>query len=169
MVCQGILFVIFRAPRFKGFQQQDSHELLRHLMDGMKAEEIKVSPCVQLVHLQYQSYHIIVITTASVTTVAAAMTDVTTAGITAADITTARSPVIPASTSADVATTTIITTRQVTRARPIARIWKGGVHFLCQLTEESVFVTPILQLGSGGGRCKQPSGVRGRAPEANTF
>ena len=42
MVCQGILFVVFRAPRFKGFQQQDSHELLRHLMDGMKAEEIKV-------------------------------------------------------------------------------------------------------------------------------
>ncbi|XP_013383302.1 ubiquitin carboxyl-terminal hydrolase 16-like isoform X2 [Lingula anatina] len=30
-----------KAPRFKGFQQQDSHELLRHLLDGMKTEEIK--------------------------------------------------------------------------------------------------------------------------------
>ena len=49
-VYQRILCVVFRAPRFKGFQQQDSHELLRHLMDGMKAEEIKVS--LQLVHLQ---------------------------------------------------------------------------------------------------------------------
>ena len=37
-VCCG-----YRAPRFKGFQQQDSHELLRHLMDGMKAEEVKVT------------------------------------------------------------------------------------------------------------------------------
>ncbi len=34
--------VLCRAPRFKGFQQQDSHELLRHLLDGMKAEEVKV-------------------------------------------------------------------------------------------------------------------------------
>ena len=34
---------LFRTPRFKGFQQQDSHELLRHLLDGMKAEEVKVS------------------------------------------------------------------------------------------------------------------------------
>jgi len=31
-----------RAPRFKGFQQQDSHELLHYLLDGVKAEEIKV-------------------------------------------------------------------------------------------------------------------------------
>ena len=37
------LFVYFRAPRFKGFQQQDSQELLRHLLDGIKAEEVKVS------------------------------------------------------------------------------------------------------------------------------
>lgn len=33
---------MIRAPRFKGYQQQDSHELLRYLLDGMKAEEIKV-------------------------------------------------------------------------------------------------------------------------------
>ena len=38
-----------RAPRFKGFQQQDSHELLRHLLDGMKAEEIRVSVAMQTV------------------------------------------------------------------------------------------------------------------------
>ncbi|XP_041461940.1 ubiquitin carboxyl-terminal hydrolase 16-like isoform X4 [Lytechinus variegatus] len=30
-----------KASRFKGYQQQDSHELLRYLLDGMKAEEIK--------------------------------------------------------------------------------------------------------------------------------
>ncbi|XP_071485111.1 ubiquitin carboxyl-terminal hydrolase 16-like, partial [Diadema antillarum] len=30
-----------KAARFKGYQQQDSHELLRYLLDGMKAEEIK--------------------------------------------------------------------------------------------------------------------------------
>nr|XP_054484421.1 ubiquitin carboxyl-terminal hydrolase 16-like isoform X3 [Agelaius phoeniceus] len=32
-----------RAIRFKGYQQQDSHELLRYLLDGMRAEEIQVS------------------------------------------------------------------------------------------------------------------------------
>ena len=42
--CLVMLFVFNRAPRFKGFQQQDSHELLRYLLDGMKAEEIKASP-----------------------------------------------------------------------------------------------------------------------------
>ncbi|XP_022081672.1 ubiquitin carboxyl-terminal hydrolase 16-like [Acanthaster planci] len=30
-----------KASRFKGYQQQDSHELLRYLLDGMRAEEIK--------------------------------------------------------------------------------------------------------------------------------
>uniref|UniRef100_A0A3Q3GR96 Ubiquitin carboxyl-terminal hydrolase n=1 Tax=Labrus bergylta TaxID=56723 RepID=A0A3Q3GR96_9LABR len=34
-----------KAARFKGFQQQDSQELLRYLLDGMRAEEIKV--CIQ--------------------------------------------------------------------------------------------------------------------------
>lgn len=44
-ISPGNLFsqVCRKAPRFKGFQQQDSHELLRHLMDGMKAEEVKRS------------------------------------------------------------------------------------------------------------------------------
>uniref|UniRef100_A0A3B3CX51 Ubiquitin carboxyl-terminal hydrolase n=1 Tax=Oryzias melastigma TaxID=30732 RepID=A0A3B3CX51_ORYME len=32
-----------KAPRFKGFQQQDSQELLRYLLDGMRAEEQKAS------------------------------------------------------------------------------------------------------------------------------
>uniref|UniRef100_A0A8C4UYE7 Ubiquitin carboxyl-terminal hydrolase n=1 Tax=Falco tinnunculus TaxID=100819 RepID=A0A8C4UYE7_FALTI len=32
-----------KATRFKGYQQQDSHELLRYLLDGMRAEEIQVS------------------------------------------------------------------------------------------------------------------------------
>ncbi|KAM6946084.1 ubiquitin carboxyl-terminal hydrolase 16, partial [Aplochiton taeniatus] len=30
-----------KAPRFKGFAQQDSQELLRYLLDGMRAEEMK--------------------------------------------------------------------------------------------------------------------------------
>ncbi|XP_077976954.1 ubiquitin carboxyl-terminal hydrolase 16-like [Glandiceps talaboti] len=30
-----------KAPRFKGYQQQDSHELLRYLLDGMRSEENK--------------------------------------------------------------------------------------------------------------------------------
>ncbi|XP_056185959.1 ubiquitin carboxyl-terminal hydrolase 16 isoform X1 [Falco biarmicus] len=30
-----------KATRFKGYQQQDSHELLRYLLDGMRAEEIQ--------------------------------------------------------------------------------------------------------------------------------
>lgn len=34
---------INRAIRFKGYQQQDSQELLRYLLDGMRAEEIQVS------------------------------------------------------------------------------------------------------------------------------
>ncbi|XP_076466715.1 ubiquitin carboxyl-terminal hydrolase 45-like [Babylonia areolata] len=32
-----------KAPRFKGFQQQDSHELLRYLLDVVRSEEIKRS------------------------------------------------------------------------------------------------------------------------------
>ncbi|KAL2096617.1 hypothetical protein ACEWY4_008765 [Coilia grayii] len=34
-----------KAARFKGFQQQDSQELLRYLLDGMRAEEIKRFKC----------------------------------------------------------------------------------------------------------------------------
>uniref|UniRef100_A0A672TV01 Ubiquitin carboxyl-terminal hydrolase n=1 Tax=Strigops habroptila TaxID=2489341 RepID=A0A672TV01_STRHB len=30
-----------KAIRFKGYQQQDSHELLRYLLDGMRAEEVQ--------------------------------------------------------------------------------------------------------------------------------
>lgn len=39
----GHLFgqVCKRAPQFRGAMQQDSHELLRHLLDGLKTEEIK--------------------------------------------------------------------------------------------------------------------------------
>lgn len=39
-----------RAIRFKGYQQQDSHELLRYLLDGMRSEEIQVSGKVIVVH-----------------------------------------------------------------------------------------------------------------------
>ena len=39
---KGCSFLGPRASRFKGYQQQDSHELLRYLLDGMRAEEIKV-------------------------------------------------------------------------------------------------------------------------------
>ncbi len=37
----GHLFgqVCRRSPQFRGFQQQDAHELLRHLLDGVRAEE----------------------------------------------------------------------------------------------------------------------------------
>lgn len=33
-----------RAPRFKGYQQQDSQELLHYLMDSIRVEETKVRP-----------------------------------------------------------------------------------------------------------------------------
>ena len=32
-----------RAPRFRGYQQQDSQELLRYLLDSLKMEEANVS------------------------------------------------------------------------------------------------------------------------------
>ncbi|CAL8234472.1 unnamed protein product [Boreogadus saida] len=31
-----------RAPRFKGYQQQDSQELLHYLLDSIRVEETKV-------------------------------------------------------------------------------------------------------------------------------
>ena len=30
-----------RSPQFRGFQQQDAHELLRHLIEGIRVEEVK--------------------------------------------------------------------------------------------------------------------------------
>ncbi|XP_006813669.1 ubiquitin carboxyl-terminal hydrolase 16-like [Saccoglossus kowalevskii] len=43
IVSPRLLFnqVCQKAPRFKGYQQQDSHELLRYLLDGMRLEEVK--------------------------------------------------------------------------------------------------------------------------------
>lgn len=44
LVIRSLSFLIFlRAPRFKGYQQQDSQELLHYLMDSIRVEEIKVS------------------------------------------------------------------------------------------------------------------------------
>ena len=37
------IFPNFRAPRFKGHDQQDSQELLRYLLDSLRTEEINVS------------------------------------------------------------------------------------------------------------------------------
>ncbi|KAL5010033.1 hypothetical protein ScPMuIL_012338 [Solemya velum] len=50
----SILFgqVCKKAPRFKGFQQQDSHELLRYLLDVMRTEEIKRSQAGILKHFK---------------------------------------------------------------------------------------------------------------------
>lgn len=43
-----MLSLSYRAARFKGFQQQDSQELLRYLLDGMRAEEVKV--CIKYIY-----------------------------------------------------------------------------------------------------------------------
>ena len=34
---------ISRAPRFRGYQQQDGQELLRYLLDALRTEEVHVS------------------------------------------------------------------------------------------------------------------------------
>jgi hypothetical protein len=38
-----IFNLCLRIPHFKGFQQHDSHELLRNLLDSIKSEELKVN------------------------------------------------------------------------------------------------------------------------------
>lgn len=43
IVCISFACLCCRAARFKGYQQQDSHELLRYLLDSMKNEQIKVT------------------------------------------------------------------------------------------------------------------------------
>jgi len=43
-IFQIFIFNLFlRIPHFKGFQQHDSHELLRNLLDSIKSEELKVN------------------------------------------------------------------------------------------------------------------------------
>ncbi|CAB4028491.1 ubiquitin carboxyl-terminal hydrolase 16-like [Paramuricea clavata] len=43
VISPGYLFteICKKAPRFKGFRQQDSQELLRYLLDSVRTEEIK--------------------------------------------------------------------------------------------------------------------------------
>ncbi|XP_013789773.2 ubiquitin carboxyl-terminal hydrolase 16-like isoform X1 [Limulus polyphemus] len=43
VVNPGQLFgqICKKAPQFRGFQQHDSHELLRHLLDGVRTEEVR--------------------------------------------------------------------------------------------------------------------------------
>jgi len=37
------IMIIFRHKRYRSFDQQDSHEAFRYLLDALKMEEIKVS------------------------------------------------------------------------------------------------------------------------------
>lgn len=65
--CSGLiitfLFLCFpffcRAVRLKGYQQQDSQELLRYLLDGMRAEEHQVSMFYNLLSLTLLSFSIL--------------------------------------------------------------------------------------------------------------
>jgi ubiquitin C-terminal hydrolase len=43
-----------RNPRFRGWQQQDSHEALRHLIDGVRQEELKTIEFAVMHYLQNQ-------------------------------------------------------------------------------------------------------------------
>lgn len=47
----GLIFLFPRAPRFKGYQQQDSQELLHYLLDSIRVEETKVSLHVHHIHI----------------------------------------------------------------------------------------------------------------------
>ena len=52
VVNPGHLFgqVCRKSPQFRGFHQQDAHELLRHLMEGLRTEEVKRQKCAILRH-----------------------------------------------------------------------------------------------------------------------
>ena len=52
--------------------------------------------------------------------------------------------------------------------RPVARIWKGGVHFRSQLSEGSVFVTHIFQLGGVVSPQRGPGQSPGAQPRRQT-
>lgn len=50
--CAILCVCVCRAPRFKGYQQQDSQELLHYLLDSVRVEETKVSVCLESLFLK---------------------------------------------------------------------------------------------------------------------